>query len=126
MSPKGDFHARLGQVLLDRERWKASAEALSTALAKGGLTDPGTANLMLGMANYYRKRSAQAKKYFSRALRDDSSRESASQWLLLLDREMAAKAEERERESEVTPEIEAKQEGSAPPAVEGLPDNEIS
>ena len=126
LSPKGDLYARLGQVLLDRERWKASAEALSAALAKGGLTDPGTTNLMLGMALYYQERPARAKKFFSRALRDGSSRETASQWLLLLDREMAAKAEERERESEVTPEIEAKQEGSAPPAVEGLPDNEIS
>jgi tetratricopeptide (TPR) repeat protein len=126
LSPKGDLYARLGQVLLDRERWRASAEALSTALAKGGLTDPGTTNLMLGMALYYQERPARAKKFFSRALRDDSSRETASQWLLLLDREMAAKAEERERESEVTPEVEATQEGSALPAVEGLPDNEIS
>jgi tetratricopeptide (TPR) repeat protein len=116
MSPKGDLYARLGQVLLDRERWRDSAKALRAAFAKDGLTDPGTANLMLGMALYYQKRPAAAKKYFSRALRDDSSRETASQWLLLLDREMAANADQHGRESETTGEIEATQEGSVPRA----------
>jgi tetratricopeptide (TPR) repeat protein len=114
MSPKGDLYARLGQVLLDRESWAASAAALRAAFAKGELADPGTTNLMLGMALYYQKRPAQAKKYFSRALSDGASRETASQWLLLLDREMAASSEERE--SEATSEIEATQEGSAAPA----------
>jgi len=126
MSPKGDLYARLGQVLLDRERWKAAGEALSAALAKGDLTDPGTANLMLGMAFYYQERGAQAKRYFSLALRDESSRETASQWLLLLDREMASNAEQPEREGEADPEIEATQESSAAPAVEDRREKEIS
>jgi Tfp pilus assembly protein PilF len=117
LSPEGDLYARLGQVLLDQEKWGAATKALRAAFAKGGLTDPGTANIMLGMALYYQKRPAQAKTYFSRALRDDGSRETASQWLLLLDREMAASAEESQQESDATSEIEATQEVTAPPAV---------
>jgi tetratricopeptide (TPR) repeat protein len=124
MSPQGDLYARLGQVLLDRERWGPAAEALSAALAKGGLSDPGTANLMLGMAFYYQERIAKARRYFSVALRDDDSRESASQWLLLLDRETASN--ESEPESEADREIEAKQKGDTAPAVEGPLESEIS
>jgi hypothetical protein len=79
---------------------------------------------MLGMAFYYQERIAKARRYFSVALRDDDSRESASQWLLLLDRETASN--ESEPESEADREIEAKQKGDTAPAVEGPLESEIS
>jgi Tfp pilus assembly protein PilF len=126
MSDEGDLAARLGQVLLDRGRWREASEALSAAIKKGGLSDPGTTNLMLGMAFYYQERAARAKRHFSVALRDESSRESASQWLLLLDREMAANAEQQEPASEAQPEIEATRESSGSQQVETPSENEIS
>lgn len=126
MSPKGDLYARLGQVLLDREQWKAAAKALSAGLAKGGLTDRGTANLVLGMAYYYQQRAIQAKRYFSLALREENSRETASQWLLLIEREMAATADEGGRETETSLEVKTQQESDAAAVVEGLPEREIS
>jgi len=116
LSPDGDLYARLGQVLLDRDSWQAAADALRAAFAKGGLADPGTANIMLGMALYYQKRPVEAKRYFSRALGDHTSRDVASQWLLLVDREMAANAEQSDQEPEAPPEVEATQDGPAPPA----------
>ena len=83
-------------------------------------------NLMLGMAFYYQERAAKAKRYFSVALRDENSRESASQWLLLIEREMAAKANEGGQESEASHEVESQQEGGAAPVVEGPRESEIS
>ena len=68
------------------------AHAAVQSLALDGL-------LMLGMAYYYQQRAARAKRHFSIALRDEDSRESASQWLLLLDRELAANAQQPEPES---------------------------
>jgi hypothetical protein len=78
------------------------------------------------MAFYYQDSAARAKRHFSVALRDESSRESASQWLLLLDREMAANAEPQEPASEAQPEIEATREGSGSQQVETPSENEIS
>ncbi len=64
--------------------------------------------------------------YFSVALRDDRSRESATQWLLLLDRETAARANGAEPEGEADREAEGEQEGGGAPAGEGQRESEIS
>jgi uncharacterized protein HemY len=87
MSDEGNLYARLGQVLLDRERWLDASNAFSAALAKGELVDDGGAELMLGIAFYYQSRNAQARRHFLAALASDNVRESAGKWLELMERE---------------------------------------
>ncbi len=90
LSDQGNLYARLGQVLLDRERWHDAAEALSAALERGDLVDEGGAELMLGMAHYYENRRVLARRHFAAALDSDNTRESAAKWLELLDQESGA------------------------------------
>ena len=45
---------------------------------------------MLGIAFYHNQQTAEARKHFSAALGSDTSRESAAQWIQLLDRESQA------------------------------------
>jgi tetratricopeptide (TPR) repeat protein len=93
MSEGGNLFARLGQVLLDREEWRAASDALSAALARGDLADEGGAELMLGMAYFYQDRTALARRHFSAARGRDNTRESAAKWLDLLDRESEVESE---------------------------------
>jgi Tfp pilus assembly protein PilF len=87
LSDEGNLHARLGQVLLDREEWRPASSALYKAIQKGALYDLGSAKLMLGIAFYHQQRTTNARRYFLAALEHDSSRESAQKWIVLLDRE---------------------------------------
>lgn len=83
----GDLYVRVGQVYLEREQWNEASAALTKAFAKGELRDSGSANLLLGIAFYHQKRLQRARKHLGAALANESSRESASHWLELLDRE---------------------------------------
>lgn len=93
LSDEGNLYTRLGQVFLDRERWSEAASAFGKAIEKGGLDDPGATNLMLGIAYYHQKKFDSARKHFGVAHARDSSRESAEQWLQLIDRESKAASE---------------------------------
>ena len=90
MSTKGTLFVRLGQVLLDRERWDDAGDALAAGLEKGELSDRGSANLMLGIAHFHQSHMASARKYFAAARDGETSKESAVKWLQLLDREAQA------------------------------------
>lgn len=87
LSPEGNLYARLGQVHLDRESWEPAADALTEALVRGELDDPGNTNLLLGIALYHQKQTERARRYFAKAASDDKTRESADKWLQLLERE---------------------------------------
>jgi tetratricopeptide (TPR) repeat protein len=90
LAPGGELYVRLAQVHLQREKWGEAASALGRALDKGGLDNPGDAELLMGIAIYSQKKPAQARPWFSRARKHDASREEADVWIKHLERELAA------------------------------------
>ena len=90
LSDDGNLYVRLGQVHLQREEWSQAAEELQKAVAKGGLDNPGNAQLLLGIAYYNDKRVGQARSSFARAREYASTREKAETWLTHIDNESKA------------------------------------
>src|SRR5262245_10137822 len=90
LAPKGDLYVRLAQLHLLQEEWDKAAETLHKALAKGGLADPGTAQLMLGIACYNEHQLQEARNWFAQAQRSGATREQAETWLEHVDREIDA------------------------------------
>jgi tetratricopeptide (TPR) repeat protein len=87
LSPEGDLYVRLGQVLLLQEQWEGAAAALRHAVEKGGLDDPGSVQLLLGITYYNAENLAEARTWFTRARSSEKSRKSAESWLQHLDDE---------------------------------------
>ncbi len=86
----GDLYVRLAQVHLQREKWAEAADALRQALSKGGLQNPGDAQLLMGIAFYSQKRPKQAKTWFGRARQHSATRDEAEVWIKYIDRELAS------------------------------------
>jgi tetratricopeptide (TPR) repeat protein len=90
LAPKGELYVRLAQIHLLEEEWEDAAAVLRKALAKGGLSDPGTAQLMLGIACYNEHQLREARSWFAQAQRSGATREQAENWLQHVDRELGA------------------------------------
>jgi tetratricopeptide (TPR) repeat protein len=90
LAEDGNLYIRLGQVHLQREEWKGAAEMLHQALEKGGLDDPGNAQLLLGIAYYNDQRVGRARSSFTKARQHDSTREAAERWITHIEREARA------------------------------------
>lgn len=80
-SDNGDLWVRLSQVCVERELWQRAVDALVAAFGKGGLSNPGTAHLLLGIANFQLKRLDSAERSFERAHGYEETRDSAGEWL---------------------------------------------
>jgi tetratricopeptide (TPR) repeat protein len=92
LSEDGNLYVRLGQVHMQSESWSEAAALLEKAVEKGGLEDPGNAELLLGIAYYNDTRVARARSSFLRARQHDSTREAANRWITHLDTEDEAPA----------------------------------
>jgi tetratricopeptide (TPR) repeat protein len=92
ISEKGDLYARLGQLYLEREQWKEASEALKSAIDKGGLNDESTTHLLLAISYYHQKQYQNATRHLkvARQSKTETISKSASQWLLLVDRDAQA------------------------------------
>jgi len=90
LSDDGNLYVRLGQVHLQREEWREAAEQLQKAIQKGGLDNPGNAQLLLGIAYYNDKRVSLARSSFVRAREHASTREKAETWITHIENEMRA------------------------------------
>jgi hypothetical protein len=88
LAPKGDLFVRLAQVHMMQEQWTKAAEALQSALGKGGLADPANAELLLGISYYNEKQLPEAKIWFARAQKSNSTRQQARTWLEHVEREI--------------------------------------
>ncbi len=84
----GDLFIRLAQVHLQREKWDEAANALSHAIDKGQLDNPGDAKLLMGIARYSQKDPHEARKWFVRAIQHDATRTEANAWVQHIDREL--------------------------------------
>ncbi|MFT5695861.1 MAG: tetratricopeptide (TPR) repeat protein [Myxococcota bacterium] len=89
----GHAYLRLAEVHIQRERWGEAREALSLAIDKGDLPEPGQAELLMGIAFYSQKENSKALKWFSKASNFDSTKAEASTWLNHIEREIASNAE---------------------------------
>jgi tetratricopeptide (TPR) repeat protein len=87
MSEDGNLYVRLGQVHMQREVWDEASSLLEKAVGKGGLNDPGNADLLLGIAYYNSARVARARSSFQRASKYDATRSEANRWITHLDTE---------------------------------------
>lgn len=77
LSTDGLADQQRGHLLVDNERYAEAKEALTTALRKGGLTDEGTAWLLLGDAEQELGNQAAARAAFEKAAGFESSRQNA-------------------------------------------------
>jgi tetratricopeptide (TPR) repeat protein len=87
LSQDGNLYVRLGQVHMQREAWSEAAALLQKAVTKGGLEDPGNAELLLGISYYNDARVTLARSSFVRARQHDSTREEADRWITHLETE---------------------------------------
>ena len=93
-SSDGEVDLRRAYILLDREEWLGALEALNDSLEKSGMSEGQTAEafLLRGVANFNLDRFDKAREDWSRASSDESTRESARQWLNHLREEQESKA----------------------------------
>jgi tetratricopeptide (TPR) repeat protein len=87
LADAGDAYHRLGQLYSELREWAKARQALSHALAKGGLKNPGGAYLLLGLAHYKLDAKEQAREAFVKAQATPAVRNAAQQWLAHLDQE---------------------------------------
>ncbi len=92
LSDEGNLYVRLAQVMIQREKWGEATDALSKALAKGGLKSPGEAKLLMGIAHYSQEKPGEAQSWFARAQQHGDTRAEARNWLSYIERELQARA----------------------------------
>jgi tetratricopeptide (TPR) repeat protein len=106
VSEEGSLYARLGQLYIEREEWANASAALEKAIAKGDLHDEHTTHLLLAISYHHQQKYSAARKHLRLARNSETEtlRNSANQWLLMVDREVQALADaqsEREEEQEL-------------------------
>jgi tetratricopeptide (TPR) repeat protein len=92
LSEDGNLYVRLGQVHMQRENWSEASALLEKAVEKGGLKNPGNAELLLGIAYYNGAQIARARSSFVRARQHDSTKKAAARWITHIDTEGNAAA----------------------------------
>jgi tetratricopeptide (TPR) repeat protein len=81
LSEDGDLYVRLAQVHMERDEFSEALAALEKAFAKGGLDEPGSAYLLLGITHSGAKRYTSARNAFNEAHKYEKSRKAARQWI---------------------------------------------
>ena len=92
LSQDGSLYVRLGQVYMQRENWQEATQNLHRAIEKGGLEDPGNAELLLGICYYNDAHLDRARSHFARARQHESSRAEADRWITHIETESAARS----------------------------------
>lgn len=95
-SPDGELYFRLAQVQVEREDWAEARKSLVRALEKGGLSDPGNAQLLLGIAWASDSKWEEARQAFQAAASHEKTAVAAKAWLVEVDAELAPEDEEEE------------------------------
>ncbi len=90
LAPDGNLYLRLAHIHMLEEEWDEATTTLHQALAKGGLRDPGTVQLLLGIAYYNERRLPEARTWFAHAGQSGATRQPAQTWLEHVDRELHA------------------------------------
>ena len=85
----GSLYMRLAQVHLQLGEWGNARNALTRAFDKGGLTDPGQAHILFGIAAANDKKFNAAEGAFKRAQNFKTTRATATKWIDYITREKA-------------------------------------
>jgi tetratricopeptide (TPR) repeat protein len=85
MSEHGDLYVRVAEVQVQREDWRGATEALRHALDKGGLKQPGDAELLMGIAFFHQNQLPEARSWFQRAAGRAESKGQAESWIRHVD-----------------------------------------
>lgn len=80
-SQKGQADLRRAQLLIELQRWDEAGAALQQALRKGGLDNPGQAQLLLGQVRYHQGEWAEAIQALELARRSPEYARQAAQWI---------------------------------------------
>jgi tetratricopeptide (TPR) repeat protein len=88
LAATGNLYLHLAQIHVLDEEWEQAVAVLRKALAKGGLAEPGLAQLLLGIAYYNERQLTEARSWFARAQQSGATRKQAETWLQYVDREM--------------------------------------
>ncbi len=84
-SENGKLWLRLAQIRMDAEEWSPAEDALRKAISKGGLDDPGHAQLLLGITFFERSQFDSARTAFNHALTSEQTGNSARAWLSVIE-----------------------------------------
>jgi len=87
-SDNSDLWLQLARLYQAQENWLASKAAVQTALAKGKLSDPEQAYMILGIASAHLNETKIARDAFRQARNFSDTRQQAGQWLNWLDNEL--------------------------------------
>jgi len=92
-SDDGEIDLRRAYLLVDLERWRDAAEAVTAALEKGGFNDrkTGDAYILLGMSEFNLGHYDKASTAWGRASRFPGAQKSAKQWMNLMREERLRK-----------------------------------
>ncbi|WP_404409840.1 hypothetical protein LG272_04700 [Pseudidiomarina marina] len=101
LSDDGELDAQRATLLLNAERNKDAISAAQAALEKGGLKQPGSMHLVIGMAELNLENFNAALQAFAVAKKFDDARQSASQW----ERYAQAEQEQQNRLQELRADI---------------------
>jgi tetratricopeptide (TPR) repeat protein len=81
ISSTGDAYVRLAVVHVAREDWPAAVAALHAGMGRGSLSDPGQANILMGVALFRQRQFDEAKTWFEQAVDSPAHRPMAEQYL---------------------------------------------
>lgn len=98
MSDDGNLFMRLGQVHIQRESWSDAERAIREGMGKGDLEDAGEANLFMGIAVFNQDRLSDAREWFVRAARSREHRETAQNYIRLIDAKMEQRRQRAARQ----------------------------
>jgi len=93
-SGKSDIYLRIAEVYSQREDWTNAQNNLKTALDKGDLKNPGSAQLLMGIVLYSQEKYGEAKTWFERARNSTAQRSQADNWLKYIEQARKRAAEE--------------------------------
>ncbi len=81
LNDKGSLYEQLGQIYVEQEKWQLAINALTQAISKGGLKDPGAAHFLLAVCYYELNQFSSAQKQFMLAQKYASRKKDAGLWL---------------------------------------------
>lgn len=96
LSDDGELNARLAIAYLNLDRYEECIQAGRQALDKGGVREPNDVRITIGMCQYNLDRYQDARQTFMVVRRDDDYQKIGSQWISVIDGEIARLEQLRE------------------------------
>jgi tetratricopeptide (TPR) repeat protein len=89
LSEEGELNLRLGNAYLNLGQYSECVAAVQAGVRKGGIKSPDNAQISLGMCLYNLKKYSESKKAFREASKTARSKRISSQWIAVIDSDLA-------------------------------------